>query len=89
VVGNPIGANTHPLCRIIDTDVHCFGADEGAPVRRGILSCRILRAISGQEVTLGLLIVRQGNLWGGTNTQGIYKTHGIDVDHFGSADRVA
>jgi len=33
-----------------------------------------------------LLIDRQGNLWVGTSNQGIYRIHGSDVDHFGSAD---
>ena len=33
-----------------------------------------------------LLTDRQGNLWVGTGNQGLYRIHGSDVDHFGSAD---
>ncbi|MGA2539525.1 MAG: two-component regulator propeller domain-containing protein [Terracidiphilus sp.] len=33
-----------------------------------------------------LLIDRQGSLWVGTDSLGIYRIHGTDVDHFGSAD---
>jgi signal transduction histidine kinase/ligand-binding sensor domain-containing protein len=33
-----------------------------------------------------LLIDRQGSLWVGTLNQGLYRIHGADVDHFGSAN---
>jgi len=33
-----------------------------------------------------LLIDRQGSLWVGTLNQGLYRIHGTDVDHFGSAN---
>ena len=29
---------------------------------------------------------RQGSLWVGTFNQGLYRIHGTDVDHFGSAN---
>jgi signal transduction histidine kinase/ligand-binding sensor domain-containing protein len=29
---------------------------------------------------------RQGNLWIGTNGQGLYRIHGTDVDHYGTAE---
>ena len=35
---------------------------------------------------IALLVDRQGNLWVGTDNQGIYRIHGADVDHFGSVD---
>jgi signal transduction histidine kinase/ligand-binding sensor domain-containing protein len=33
-----------------------------------------------------ILTDRQNNLWVGTENQGVYRIHGADVDHFGSAD---
>jgi signal transduction histidine kinase/ligand-binding sensor domain-containing protein len=33
-----------------------------------------------------LLMDRQGSLWVGTLSQGLYRIHGADVDHFGSAN---
>ncbi len=35
VVGVRPGGNLHPLCRIIDTDVHCYGKDEGVALSSG------------------------------------------------------
>jgi len=35
---------------------------------------------------ISLLIDRQGTLWVGTQSQGVYRIHGTDVDHFGSMD---
>jgi len=43
--------------------------------------------LNGETLEIGaLLIDRQGNLWVGTNNQGVYRIHGTDVDHFGSVD---
>jgi signal transduction histidine kinase/ligand-binding sensor domain-containing protein len=35
VTGVGQGGTTSPLCRIIDSDIHCFGADEGVPTASG------------------------------------------------------
>ena len=161
VVGVRPGGNLRPLCRIVDTDVHCFGKDEGmtlssgdalvqdtsgnlwvggdtAVVRwrpgsstvyrptalqtnSGIGGVEALTAAADGSVWVGmvapghegglqhmingalqpfvgpklngevmvvsaLLIDGQENLWVGTGNQGIYRIHGTDSDHFGSAD---
>ena len=42
---------------------------------------------SSETLTVNtLLIDHQGNLWVGTDNQGIYRMHGAEVDHFSSAD---
>ncbi len=151
----------HALCRIVDTDVRCFGEEEGVPLtdannlaedtsgffwagsdtallrwrpgsskvyrpaalrsNQGIQGVEALAAAADGSVWVGievpghegglqhmvagvlrpfvipklngetldvddLLIDRQGNLWVGTESQGVYRIHGTDVDHFGSAD---
>ena len=153
--------NPYPLCRIVDSDVHCFGKEEGVPLstgdslaedtsgdlwagsdtallrwrpgsskvyrpaalrsNQGIQGVEALAAAADGSVWVGievpghegglqhlvagvlrpfvipklngetldvddLLIDRQGNLWVGTESQGVYRIHGTDVDHFGSAD---
>jgi ligand-binding sensor domain-containing protein len=157
----PSGATRDPLCRIVDTDVHCFGEEEGEALvtgdslaedtsgdlwagndtallrwrpgsskvyrpaalrsNRGIQGVEALAAAADGSVWVGievpghegglqhmidgvlkpfvipklngetlnvdaLLIDREGNLWVGTESQGVYRIHGTDVDHFGSAD---
>ena len=155
------GGTMSPLCRIVDTDAHCFRDDEGVPrcgggplvedtsgsfwlgcettilrwrpgssklyrpaalaSSQGIDGMQALAAAADGSVWVGmgvpgrggglqrmidgalkpfiapklngetlpvasLLIDRQGNLWVGTDGQGVYRIHGLDVDHFGSVD---
>jgi len=43
--------------------------------------------LNGEALAVySLLIDRQGSLWVGTLNQGLYRIHGTDVDHFGSAN---
>ncbi len=161
VAGARPGGNPHPLCRIFDTDVHCYGNAEGvslssgdslaedasgylwlggdtalirwkpgsskvyrpAALRRnqgingvpalsvaadgsvwvgvaepkpggglqhvvdGVLRPFAVPKLNGETLDVeALLIDRQGNLWVGTNNRGIFRIHGTDVDHFGTAD---
>ncbi len=161
VAGRPNGDDTHPLCRVSNTDIHCYGEDEGVTTNgagafvedtsgnrwlggdttllrwragsskvyrpaalqsnQGIGGVQALAAAADGSVWVGmgvpghggglqhmvdgalkpfvvpklngealeietLFIDRQGNLWVGTDTLGIYRIHGTDVDHFGSAD---
>jgi len=161
VVGVGQGGSSHPLCRIIDIDIHCFRNDEGVPTASGdslvedtsgdfwlggdttllrwrpgsskvyrpaalqsnqgiggvlalaaaadgsvwvgmgvpgpggglqhlvddVLKPFVVPKLNGETLMVETLLVdRQGNLWVGTDSQGIYRIHGTDVDHFGSAD---
>jgi ligand-binding sensor domain-containing protein len=56
-------------------------------VVNGVSEPFIAPRLNGESIAVGaLLLDRQGNLWVGTNDRGIYRIHGTDVDHFGSAD---
>ncbi|MGA8087269.1 MAG: two-component regulator propeller domain-containing protein [Terracidiphilus sp.] len=53
----------------------------------GALKPFIAPKLNGETLPVAsLLIDRQGNLWVGTDGQGVYRIHGLDVDHFGSVD---
>lgn len=165
-VGTRPGGNTHPLCRILDTDVHCYGEDEGVILssgdsvaedssgnlwvgadtallrwkpgsspssssmvyrpaalqsNQGLDGVVALAAAADGSVWIGMaqpgrggglqrmansvlkpfvtpnlngetqsiaaiLIDRQGDLWVGTTSHGVYRIRGTEVDHFGTGD---
>ncbi|MGD0730672.1 MAG: two-component regulator propeller domain-containing protein [Terracidiphilus sp.] len=53
----------------------------------GVMKPFAVPKLNGETLEVAsLLIDSQGNLWVGTGNQGLYRIHGSDVDHFGSAD---
>jgi len=53
----------------------------------GVIQPFAVPKLNGETLRIfTLLIDRQGSLWVGTLNQGLYRIHGTDVDHFGSAN---
>ena len=53
----------------------------------GALKPFVAPKLNGENLAVGALFHdHENNLWVGTEDQGIYRIHGIDVDHYGSAD---
>jgi streptogramin lyase len=53
----------------------------------GVMQPFAVPKLKGETLRVcALLMDRQGSLWVGTFNQGLYRIHGTDVDHFGSAN---
>ena len=53
----------------------------------GVMKPFVVPKLNGEALEVDCLLMdHQGNLWVGTGSQGIYRIHGADVDHFGSVD---
>jgi ligand-binding sensor domain-containing protein len=53
----------------------------------GVVQPFAVPKLNGETLSVyTLLMDRQGSLWVGTLNQGLYRIHGTDVDHFGSAN---
>ena len=68
----------------VDTPGHGGGLQH---IVNGAMKPFAVPKLNGETLEVeALLIDRQGNLWVGTGNQGVYRIHGSEVDHFGSAD---